>query len=295
MDISIIGGDLRLIRLAEMYLKEEAKNKVFTFGLEQYFDTGKYDCLDNDYTEILHLCRNLEEAISSSNIIISSMPFSKDGVYVNAPYSNTKIEIAKLGELLNGKNFFAGGIPDSIKLNSNIKCIDLLKIEELTILNAIPTVEGAIKIAIEEREETIHESNVLVCGYGRIGKILCDRFRNLGADVYCSARKESDLAWIREKRCIPLKYNELCNYGKKFDIIINTVPTKILNKNELDSFKKDVLIIDLASRPGGIDEEYAKKLEIKVVIALGIPGKEQPRTAAKYIKNIINNYTSLLT
>ena len=47
---------------------------------------------------------------------------------------------------------------------------DLLKDDELTILNAIPTVEGAIKIAIDEREETIHESNVLVCGYGRIGK-----------------------------------------------------------------------------------------------------------------------------
>ena len=160
--------------------------------------------------------------------------------------------------------------------------------EELTVLNAISTVEGAIKIAIGEREETIHESNVLVCGFGRIGKILCDRFAGLGAEVFCAARKEADLAWIREKSCIPLKYNEIFKYSEKFDIVINTVPAKILNKPELDSFRNDVLIIDLASAPGGIDTEYAKKMGRKVIIALGIPGKEQPKTAGKYIKDVID-------
>ena len=49
----------------------------------------------------------------------------------------------------------------------------------------------------------------MVCGFGRIGKILCNRLKNLGAKVYCTARKETDLAWIREAGYIPLNYIEL--------------------------------------------------------------------------------------
>ena len=63
---------------------------------------------------------------------------------------------------------------------------------------------------------------------------------------------------------------------------------KLLKKEELDSFRKDITIIDLASKPGGVDEEYAKEIGVKVIIALGIPGKEQPTTAAKYIKETID-------
>ena len=302
MNISIIGGDLRIIRLAEMYSLELDKN-VFTYGLEKYFkpksemgfnnrndDNIKINSANkiNRQNEKIKICNTLNEATSISDIIISGMPFSKDKIFVNTPFSDEKIEIKELAGFLEGKTFIAGGIPEIIKENEKIKTIDLLESEELTILNAIPTVEGAIKIAIEEREETIHESTVLICGYGRIGKILCDRFRDLGANVYCVARKDADLAWIREKSCIPLRYDELYKYAKEFDIVINTVPTKILNKNELDSFRKDVTIIDLASNPGGVDEDYAKELGTKLIIALGIPGKEQPTTAAKYIKETID-------
>ena len=189
----------------------------------------------------------------------------------------------------------AGGIPleyyHQKKENKidNIELVDLLEIEELTILNAIPTVEGTVKIAINEREETIHESNVLVCGFGRIGKILCDRFSKLGANIYCTARKDTDFAWIREKRYIPLKYSELQNYLNKIDIAINTVPHIVLGKEQLDLLNKDTLIIDLASSPGGVDTIYAKEIGLNAITALGIPGKEMPKTAAKYIKKIIDN------
>ena len=39
MNISIIGGDLRIIRLAEMYAKDNYN--VYTYGLEKYFDKEK--------------------------------------------------------------------------------------------------------------------------------------------------------------------------------------------------------------------------------------------------------------
>lgn len=277
MNISIIGGDLRTIRLAQMYAKEQ--KKVYTYALEEYFKANKF--------ENIIICEELQEAIQKSNIIISAMPFLKDKFNINAPFSNKIIKLDELKNKLHGKTFIAGGIPKSF-FKEQIKNLDLLENEELTILNAIPTVEGTIKIVIEEREETIHESNVLICGFGRIGKILCDRFSNLGANVYCAARKEVDLAWIRENRYIPIRYDEIKKYAYKIDTIINTVPTMVIDKEKLECLKKEVLIIDVASNPGGIDKEYADKIGKKVITALGIPGREMPITSAKYIKKIID-------
>ena len=278
MNISIIGGDLRIIKLAQLYANE--KNKIYTYGLEKYFEKNP--------NERIAICNDLKETIDKSNIVISGIPFSKDGTSINALYSDKSIEIEELKNKLTGKTFIAGGITKNF-YDEKIKIIDLLENEKLTILNAIPTVEGTIKIAIDEREETIHESNILICGFGRIGKILCDRFSSLGANIYCVARKEADLAWIREKRYMPLTYNEIKDYASKIDILINTVPTMVIDKEKLVHFNKKALMIDVASNPGGIDKDYAKSIGIKVITALGIPGKEMPITSAKYIKEIVDD------
>jgi dipicolinate synthase subunit A len=47
--------------------------------------------------------------------------------------------------------------------------------------------------------------------------------------------------------------------------------------------------LDLASIPGGIDFEYAKKLGLKTDWALSLPGKVAPLTAAEIIKKTIDN------
>ncbi len=276
MNISMIGGDLRIVRLAELYSKEG--NKVYTYGLEEYFNENK----NNNVI----ICSNEKEAVDKSEIIVSGVPISKDGIHISAPYSKKEINLDDVKKLLNNKVFVAGNIPTEF-YNESIKNIDLLKIEELTILNAIPTAEGTIKIIIEQMEQTIHESKILICGYGRIGKILCKRLSSFGANIYCAARRDSDLAWIREAGYFPVRYSEIKKYAAAIDVVINTVPVTIL-KEELKSFKNDVLIIDVASNPGGIDKEKAKDLKLKVITALGIPGKEMPISAASYIKEIID-------
>lgn len=277
MNISMIGGDLRIVRLAELYSKEG--NKVYTYGLEEYFNKNK----NNNVI----ICSNEKEAVDKSEIIVSGVPISKDGIHISAPYSKKEINLDDVKKLLNNKVFVAGNIPTEF-YNESIKNIDLLKIEELTILNAIPTAEGTIKIIIEQMEQTIHESNILICGYGRIGKILCKRLSSFGANIYCAARRDSDLAWIREAGYFSVRYSEIKKYAAVIDVVINTVPVTILKEEELKSFKNDVLIIDVASNPGGIDKEKAKDLKLKVITALGIPGKEMPISAASYIKEIID-------
>jgi len=265
-----------MIRLAELLSYDYT---VFVFGQEKYFE--------NYTNENIHICENFREAINNSNKIIGGMPLTIDGVIVESPYSDEKIKLEELNFILEDKIFIAGGIPAEFYENKTIKNIDLLKIEELTILNAIPTVEGTIKIAIEETENTIHESNILITGYGRIGKILCDKLSSLGANIYCAAREEENRAWIREKGYIPVKYNEIENYAENIDIIINTVPSIIIEEKILKRLKKECVIIDIASLPGGVDKNIAKLYKIKVVRGLGLPGKIAPKTSAKYIKEVI--------
>ena len=116
MNISIIGGDLRIVRLAEMYSLEEDKNiNVFIYGLEKYFKENAKKSTNNNESEKIKICSTLNEATSISEIIISGMPFSKDNIFVNTPFSDEKIEIKKLAKLLEGKTFIAGGIPEILR------------------------------------------------------------------------------------------------------------------------------------------------------------------------------------
>ena len=170
-----------------------------------------------------------------------------------------------------------------------VKVVDIMKREELSVLNAISTAEGAIKIAIEETPKNLHGSNILVLGFGRIGKVLSHMLNGLGAKVSCEARKNSDLAWIKAYGYDAIPLSELNENLYKFDIIINTIPYIVLDKEALENVKEDALVIDLASNPGGVDRKAIKEKQIKFVWALSLPGKISPITSAEFIKETLFN------
>ena len=281
-NLTVIGGDLRIVNLLDLLSKDGYSIKIF--GLEKIQDiSNKRNIL---------FANNLQEATSFSDVIISSIPLSKDKKHITAPYSDKKIEINEILKDIKNKFFISGNIDETIyeiAREKNIKVIDILKREELAILNAISTAEGAIKIAIEETKKTLHGSNILITGFGRIGKILAKMLDGIGANIYCEARKESDLAWIKAYGYKQIHINHLNDNLNKFDIIMNTIPNIIFDEERLKKIKKDCLIIDLASVPGGIDKKSAIENEIKTIWALALPGKVAPITSAEYIKETIYN------
>ena len=95
------------------------------------------------------------------------------------------------------------------------------------------------------------------------------------------ARKYADLAMIEGHGYEPLPLDNLKDHIHEFDIIFNTIPSLI--------FKKDALIIDLASKPGGIDFDAAKAYGLKVIWALSLPGKIAPVSSGAIIKDTIMN------
>ncbi len=281
-NISVIGGDLRIVYLIQMLVKDEFA--VYTYGLEK---TENLQHINNVF-----ICENEEECIKKSKLVLSSIPLCKDEEFIIAPFSNKDILIKDVIKLLHNKVFIAGSIPKNlynIQEKIDFEIIDLIKCEELAVLNSISTAEGAIQIAMEETEFTLHGSNILILGFGRIGKVLSKMFQGIGANVYCEARKNEDLAWIETYGYKKVSLSKLDDNLKDKDIIINTIPSMILDENRLKLIKKDSLIIDLASKPGGVDIKSANNLGIKVIWALALPGKVAPYSAAKCIKQTIYN------
>ena len=193
---------------------------------------------------------------------------------------------------INAKVLIAGNLaPEVYELANDeyVEIIDIMKREELAVLNTIATAEGAIEIAIANTSKILHRSEVLVVGFGRIGKVLSRKLAALSVKVTCADKKDAELAWIKAFGYEEVNINSLDKNLEKYDIIINTVPALILTKERLQYIKKDCLLIDLASNPGGIDREEAKKRKLKLIWALALPGKVAPDTTAEFIKRTLYN------
>ena len=272
----VVGGDLRNVELAKI-LKEDGKT-VYTYGM------------NIDSTE------KLETILEDVEVVVGPIPFSRDSLSVNSTFVESKILIKELLEKMKGKILIAGNISEDVKKlakSYNIQMIDVMKSEKLAVLNTIATAEGTIELMIANTDTIIFDSNVLILGFGRVAKTLANRLKGLVKSITCASRENDELAWIEvygyEK--LDLKDFVKCQESKKclenYNVIINTIPSMILDAEKLQYVNKEVLLIDLASNPGGIDKEETKKQGLKLIHALGLPGKVAPKSSAKFIKDII--------
>ncbi len=104
-----------------------------------------------------------------------------------------------------------------------------------------------------------------------------------------SARSYADMAWIRAYGYEVAHTEKLESHLSQFDVIINTVPARVLGENRLKELKPGCLCLDLASKPGGMDFTAASKLGVKAVWALSLPGEVAPVTSGAMIRDTIYN------
>ncbi|MCL2528520.1 MAG: dipicolinate synthase subunit DpsA [Defluviitaleaceae bacterium] len=276
---AIIGGDKRSIALAEILFRQKHRVKMYGFA--------------NYERETPMQCKNLYETISEAEYIIGPIPCSHNGGALNAPFNNGPILTEDLFRLIKPtQTFLAGYIKPEVHALADkysINAVDMLCREELLVLNAIPTAEGAIKIAIEETDITLHGSNILILGYGRIGSVLGSMLRGMGARVSTVVRSGSKAALASSGGHIPIMYGEMDACLPEADIIINTVPEILLDRRNMKHIRKDTLIIDLASPPYGVDVTASRDFGLKALFTNSLPGKIAPVTTAGYILETINN------
>lgn len=277
MNIWVIGGDLRQVKLAELLIQDG--HTVQTYAMERRPEPSALPGSDT------------LRGIRRADCVILPLPVTVEGQMLNTPLSDHRVPIkAVLDAMGEGQLLCAGRVTPELEEEAQRRGIllrDYFAREELKIKNAIPTAEGAIQIAMEELPTTIFGTHVLVIGSGRIGRTLASRLKALGAKVTVSARKYEDLAWIESFGCCGEHTEELDGWLGGYSLIFNTVPATVLDGARLRDLDPGTLVIDLASRPGGVDMTAAAELGVKVIWALSLPGKVAPVTSGKIIRDTI--------
>ena len=275
----ILGGDKRQIYLAQSIAADGYQ--VYACGFDE----------DVEMKRVVKV--SFDELTDTCGLIILPLPVTQDGKYLNMPFSKEKFLLDDtFAEKMVDKQVFGGAL-NRLKTTSTlwykIAMYDYSMREEFAVQNAVPTAEGAIMIVMELSEGTINGSNCLVTGYGRIGKVLSEILKGLGANVTVSARKPADLAWIQLNGYQAVQTSQLADLSGNFDFVFNTIPSFIFTRKVLSRHHKDTLFIELASTPGGFDKEAVSKLGLKLIPALSLPGKVAPRAAGNIIKDTIYN------
>ncbi|MCM3759500.1 dipicolinic acid synthetase subunit A [Alkalihalobacillus oceani] len=176
---------------------------------------------------------------------------------------------------------------DSCVNEAKRELVLLMDRDDIAIYNSIPTAEGAIMMAIQHMEITIHGAEVAVLGLGRIGMTVARTFDALGAKVSVGARESRDIARITEMGLKPFYIEDIGKALRNVDLCINTIPALVLTANVLAEMPLHALIIDLASKPGGTDFRYAEKRGMKALLAPGLPGIVAPKTAGQILADVL--------
>ena len=269
-NIWVIGGDPRQEALAALLADEG--HTVHTYALGE---GGEKDL----------------SQLHRADCVILPLPAVGEGGLVNATLSEAELPVEQVLDAMRPGQLLCAGLVkkelETLAAERGVVLRDYFAREELAVLNAIPTAEGAIQIALEEMPTTLHDSRVLIVGFGRIGQALAPRLRGLGARVTVAARRAEQRALARSAGACTERLDHLARWLCSYDLIINTVPARVLGEEELAALKEGALVIDLASKPGGVDFAAAASQGVRCIWALSLPGKAAPVSAGQYIMDTV--------
>lgn len=157
--------------------------------------------------------------------------------------------------------------------------------EEYQIAIARLTAEGAI--ALLRPETGLSGAHILLLGYGRIARLLARELQKAGALVTAAARSGEQRAWAEAEGIEALPLDALSGALDRFDVIIGTIPAPVLTEPLLALVRKDALLLELASAPGGIDAAAAHERGLRYIRAPGLPAKYAPERAAVILRDAV--------
>ncbi|NPV25984.1 MAG: dipicolinate synthase subunit DpsA [Firmicutes bacterium] len=279
LKIAVLGGDDRELVLIPELMKLGALVSVAGFPPRPELANAR-------------LIETVEAAIHGVDAIILPMPGIDASGNIRAVYATRKLALTEeiVRQIPADTPIIIGVARPILREWANkyrLHLIEIAEMDEVAILNSVPSAEGAIQIAMEELPITIHSSQAFVLGFGRTGKTLARMLQGIGAHTTVVARKKADLARIWEMGFRGLTFTELTQYIQEAEIIFNTVPAMVLDEEILRKVNREALIVDLASTPGGTDFLAAERLGIKAILAPGLPGKVAPKTAGLILARVI--------
>lgn len=277
--IAVLGGDDRELILVNELVRMGATVVVCGFPREM---VGHGAFTLND----------VEEACRGAEVVIMPLPgTSPDGI-IRAVYSEKELKLTEkaISFLAPQALIIIGSAREFLKKwisSRELNLLEVAEIDEVAILNSIPTAEGAIQIAMEESNFTIHGSKSCVIGFGRVGITMARTLKALGAEVTVVARNRGQLARAYEMGCKKAEIADLQEIMRAADLVFNTIPDMVLERSVLKYANPNVVIIDLAAQPGGTDFAAANNYGLKAILAPGLPGKVASLSAGKILASVI--------
>lgn len=272
-----VGGDTRQVLLAGSLA--DTGCSVRTVGLPL------------DHPGIV-LCPDIPAALQGTQAVILPVPGINDRGELYSAFSGQPLVLS--GELLStlpvGAPVLVGVASKALARmisEQGLRLIELMNIDEVAILNSIPSAEGAIQLAMENSDITIHGSRSVVLGFGRTGMTLARMLRALDSVITVVARKPAQRARAREMGMEAVDFSALEAVAAGSDFLFNTVSEPVIDSRVLSRIPGAALIVDLASPPGGTDFKEAERTGIKAVLAPGLPGKVAPLTAGKMLAEVV--------
>ncbi|WP_310829056.1 dipicolinate synthase subunit DpsA [Paenibacillus pedocola] len=270
--IVFLGGDARQLEVIRKCVEMDAT--VSAAGFEKWEAPSPG----------VNLAQLSPELLSSADVLVLPTVGCDEEGNINALFSTGRLQLLDehAAALPQGSTVYTGMAKSylrSLCAKYSLKLVELLNRDDVAIYNSIPTAEGALVMAIQNTDFTIHGSVSMVLGMGRTGFTMARALQGLGSTVKVGVRKQDHYARAEEMGWKPFMTGELLQQVTDTDLIFNTIPSMIITAQVLSRIPKHCVIIDLASAPGGCDFRYAEKRGIKAMLAPGLPGIVAPKSA----------------
>lgn len=271
LKVAVIGGDLRETEIAQIAAAQGAT--VRTFG-----------CPPPPPRSPVEVADSLEDVLRDTQIAILPVPLIASDGSIYAPLASQPILItAELLSLMAAQpQVITGRADQALRAAASASGVQLHEYEgdtDLMLLRAPAIAEGAIKVAIERSPVTIHGSDIGVAGFGRIAAALTRALVALNSHVHVFARRAEARAAAYALGAAPHEFAEIPEVFPRLQVLYNSVPSRIITRDELSHLQSGRLVVDLAAPPGGIDLDAAKELGLDPFWARGL-GASAPRTVA---------------
>ena len=277
MKFAVVGGDERSALLAGLLLRDG--HRVHSFALEKAELPGeipKDSCL--------------QACVYGADCVLLPVPAEK-GPLLNTPLSSQVLPLAELWEALWPGQLVLGGRfseeSAAAALRGKLALADLMGRPGFVTGNAALTAEAAVGLLIGESGGAIQNSRCLILGFGRIGKLLARKLAALGASVCVLARRASDRALAGALGYEAMAPEELEGRAGDFELLVNTIPARVLSDAALCCVSPEALLLELASPPGGFDRELARNIGLHAPAAPGLPGRYSPLAAAELMRKSV--------
>jgi dipicolinate synthase subunit A len=269
--VAVLGGELRM-------LEHMRQARAAGANVQHYGDVpGAAEAAGAPQSS------SLAEAVKGARIISCPIPGvgSDDSLY--AGYTKEKLFCTTevLSGAAKGAMLFSGRITKKMHEWAKGTPVEMVAYgddDPLAIAHAVPTAEGAIKVAIENTETTLLGLHMLCIGLGRVGMSVAQAFEAMKAHVTLGVRNPSQLTRAWAMGLTPMPLADLGKRIGEFPLIVSSASGLVMTEAVLAKVDPKAVIIDLCSPPGSVDFPAAEKLGRKVIWARAQAGTA-PRTA----------------